>query len=234
LDLSTVIAVNNNANFRFRVVSIFNPFNPGFYQGANLTTYSTAGRWQFDEVVVRENSPLPLSLANFTGSLKNGFAELNWRTFNEINFSHFIIERSNDAIQFKEIGKVFSANYSNGSAYSFQDKSKLQLINYYRLKMVDKDGTLNYSPVIAVNAKLPLNLGVYPNPVISNLLLTHPKAIEGTTLQIISYDGKKFGAWQVQAGAIQTSVDVSKLTKGNYFVIYQNEKERQSVKLMKQ
>ena len=52
------------------------------------------------------NSALPLDLISFTGKLVNNVAVLNWKTDNEVNNSHFEIERSPDGRNYSMVGKV--------------------------------------------------------------------------------------------------------------------------------
>src|SRR4030095_10449989 len=60
------------------------------------------------------NFTLPLDLLTFTGRLQNNNSVLlNWKTENEINTSHFVVERSADGNNFSGIGNV-SANGRNG------------------------------------------------------------------------------------------------------------------------
>jgi len=62
--------------------------------------------------------------------------------------------------------------YGNGTTteitrYSFKDKIEKPGNYYYRLKQIDFDGTVNYSPVIEVNVNGPTKFSLfqnYPNP----------------------------------------------------------------------
>ena len=58
-NLTSVAAVNNNGNFAFRVVSIFDPSNNATYTGANTQTgsaYGHAGTSRFDMVTVTQGA----------------------------------------------------------------------------------------------------------------------------------------------------------------------------------
>jgi hypothetical protein len=56
--------------------------------------------------------PLPLHFLTFKGSLQNNAALLQWETANEVNTSHFVVERSIDGINFNPIGTVAAAGSS--------------------------------------------------------------------------------------------------------------------------
>jgi aminopeptidase N len=90
---------------------------------------------------------LPIDLISFTGEISNNIAQLKWSTSKEQNFSHFEVERSADGVQFFNIGTVESKTNNITSTYRFND---LHLFNrpYYRLKLVNTDGSYKYSNII--------------------------------------------------------------------------------------
>ncbi|CAF4576832.1 unnamed protein product [Rotaria sp. Silwood1] len=91
-----------------------------------------------------QGSNLPVSLVQFTSKILNSTVLLNWQTANEVNVSHFNIQRSNNGKEFTTIGKVNAGN----KEYSFIDaisNLELGIRNwYYRLEIVDKDGTEDF------------------------------------------------------------------------------------------
>ncbi len=178
------------------------------------------------------NSPLPLSLTSFNASLVNKEVSLVWNTANEINVDGFSIEKSNDGRTFNNIGFVAAKNASSAN-YSFNDVLAAG-VNYYRLKITDKDGSFKYSSIVAVNAKQSTKLDIFPNPVVNTATLSHTKAGENATVKLITIDGKTVLNQNIQAGATQSSIDVSKLIKGNYLVVFENDGNRTSLQFVKQ
>ena len=239
LDLSSLAEVNNNAGFRFRIVTVFSPFslNGSYYESTagQGGTYLPAGRTLFDEVTVREGSALPVKLGNFTGSVIGTIPQLNWQTYNETNFSHFSIERSANAVDYAEVGKVISAGKSSGDAYIFKDISKTSGINYYRLRIVDKDGSFSYSPTVLLNVKnTSTSFALYPNPVQNSFVLNHAKALPGASLQVVTPDGKRLAKYAVTTGSTQTSGSVSGFKTGVYYAVFVNgNNQKQTIKFLK-
>jgi hypothetical protein len=176
---------------------------------------------------------LPLSLLSFNVIDNNGYASLSWQTCNEINMNRFEVQKSLDARNFAAIGEVPAKNQSCGTTYTYNDAKTLTGTAYYRIRMIDNDGTSNYSGVVSVDGKLPTKISVFPNPVINYLVLAHPKAEAGTTIQIVSTNGSVVASYPVQKDAIQTSVDVSKLPKGSYIVVFSNSRQKQTIKIIK-
>jgi len=112
------------------------------------------------------NNALPVTLTNFSGSSNNKSVSLEWATSSEIDASHFIVERSNNAINFDAVGKVQAAGDSRlEKRYTFLDNILQKGLYYYRLKQVDKDESFEYSRIIGVKVELESALKIYPNPV---------------------------------------------------------------------
>lgn len=91
---------------------------------------------------------LPVELVSFTAEKLSQNALLKWSTASENNFSYFSIEKSEDGINFSEAGRVNSRGSASASAsYDFFDFNST---SYYRLKMVDLDGSGKYSNIVAL------------------------------------------------------------------------------------
>ncbi|RYF84600.1 MAG: hypothetical protein EOO03_14565, partial [Chitinophagaceae bacterium] len=93
---------------------------------------------------------LPVVLERFTGKLNsNGTVKVDWKTSTEINSDYFIVERSTDAQTFVPVSRVGASGISGmGAAYSSVDNLPENGTNFYRLKMVDKNGAFEYSRVV--------------------------------------------------------------------------------------
>lgn len=177
---------------------------------------------------------LPLQLKSFSVINNNGYAGLSWQTCNEINVKEYEIQKSADARDFTAIATVAAKNANCNTDYSYNDAKALSGTAYYRIRMVDNDGASIYSGVVAVNGKVPVTLSAFPNPVINSLVMMHPKTAAGATIKVISLDGRMVSITTVQKDAVQTSIDVSKLAKGNYIAVFTNGTEKQSLKFVKQ
>lgn len=174
------------------------------------------------------NAPLPVSLLSFNASLNNKLVNLDWSTANEVNAGAFELERSVNGKDFSRISFVVAKNGVQNS-YNFVDERAVAGTNYYRLKMVDKDGSFKYSQIVSVKAKSE-GVAVFPNPVKANLTVQHEVAVKGATISVVDFAGKQVAAVNVQAGATQTNLDASKFTPGSYMIVFNND----GVKLTKQ
>ena len=117
---------------------------------------------------------LPVTLTSFKAkNLENKSTELTWETEVEENSNSFEIERSQDGRSFEMVGNVLAKGDSNSATkYRFIDRiSVFNSVYYYRLKMIDNDGTFEYSTIIAVRFSAINELAIqnlHPNPAKSN------------------------------------------------------------------
>jgi hypothetical protein len=166
---------------------------------------------------------LPLDLISFNAKNENGGVLLSWLTDNEYNVQSFNIERSNNGDLFEIIGTVPAKNIKGRMNYSFIDKSMSSGIAYYRLKIIDNDGTIKYSKINAVKGLSDddnESLVIYPNPVTAELVMKHPKASIGATISIIALNGKVMITKKVPTENKETKLNLSSLSVGTYIVKY--------------
>ncbi len=77
---------------------------------------------------------------------------LQWETSYEANTDIFIVEKSTDGITFKNIGSIDASGDTNDEkSYRYLDISLGMTKSFYRLKVVDQDGTSSYSQVTTIN-----------------------------------------------------------------------------------
>jgi hypothetical protein len=128
---------------------------------------------------------LPIELISFTATPKEKSTQINWTTSSELNNDYMAIERSTDSKNFQEIGMVFGAGTTDErQEYSFVDDTPFQGFNYYRLRQVDYDGTINYSKIVTVEFEQINNddISIYPNPTTDALTIKFPENWEGETV----------------------------------------------------
>ena len=120
-------------------------------------------------------TPLPIELISFKVSRKNKNVLIQWQTATELNNDHFIIERSDASGFFHEIETINGAGHSNTILdYETTDTNPLRGIAQYRIKQVDFDGTITYSPIrlIDQSQNTVSNIIIYPNPAQSKVTIS--------------------------------------------------------------
>lgn len=166
---------------------------------------------------------LPLKLVSFSASMQGSSAQLSWKTTNEVNVNNFVIEKGTDGKNFQEIATV-AADNNLVNDYAFTDNSLVDNATYYRLRMVDKDGSYQYSFIILLKSKTSNSLSMYPNPATSLVTIVHGLPQGKASLIITNVTGIKLQVIAVNANVQQTSFALSNnLKPGNYLLQYSDE-----------
>ena len=115
---------------------------------------------------------LPIKLQYFTAQKGNGFNTLNWKADCYSTQAVFHIERSLDGRQFNKIETVIADQQRCLQPFDFRDNTAGQGTVYYRMSVVDVDGTAYYSRVVALvgkNSGFEI-VGIYPTIVTNSQL----------------------------------------------------------------
>lgn len=165
--------------------------------------------------------PLPVTLTRFTANAQNCQSYLNWNVAEANYFHQFIVERSNDGHNFSTLATV---NYTKGTGeYAYVDKAIGTGKLFYRLKLVDMDGTSQYSNIISATSdcKATTPVAVTPNPAKSTIQIKGLAAGKNTILITDALGRAIFST--VAEGETVISVDLSKFAEGIYLVRVTNE-----------
>ncbi len=164
---------------------------------------------------------LPIELTYFTATPKSNVIALNWRTETELNNAYMAVERSLDGENFAEIGRVKGAGTTvEPQEYRFIDEAPKAGINYYRLRQVDTDGTVNYHKVVAVSFDTKdIATTVFPTVANDFVTLQTSKVAEAEGIvTVMSLTGKIVTELAFAEGANQIELNVANLAAGQYFV----------------
>lgn len=179
----------------------------------------------FDNFRLYEGAPLPVELMGLAASATANGTLLNWSTASEQGSSHFQIERSGNASSFDSIGTVPATGNSDAvKHYSFLDKSTSGATRYYRLKMVDTDGSTAYSNTIAIQPqRQSINIRVFPNPVTDRMVIDPgSNRIAPSGIQLVSTTGTLIPAIFIQKGNTY-ECNTRQLPPGTYVLRVQTE-----------
>jgi Secretion system C-terminal sorting domain len=200
--------------------AVLNITDSGRYNNDYFLTAATTAFSSFYLFKGGVGLPLPLQLISFKGALQNTNPLLTWVTGNEVNVSHFEIERSSDGIHFTTVGSVVSQAGNFNKTYRFADVTALAGINFYRLKMVDRDGKFTRSFVVKIVGEKKHPFSIVPNPVKNYFTITGAEGF--TDLSIIDATGRKVK--QLKRN-ITNRYETTGLAKGVYIVRLMNDKE---------
>ncbi len=174
---------------------------------------------------------LPLELLTITAKKDGETNLLQWTTAHEINIDRFEIERSPNGKDYSSIGKMNAGL----SKYSFTDDKPLKGINYYRIKMIDKDGKFEYSPVRIVNNSGNFYVSIYPLPVKGRLnIQVQSNKTEKAGILVTDISGKTLitNSVTLAAGVTNTFINVQSLGKGAYFLKIVTPQTTETIKII--
>jgi hypothetical protein len=168
--------------------------------------------------------PVPVQLSSFTAVQNGGNVVLTWITATEVNTSGFEVEKSSNNTVFNKIGFV----KGNGSSteitvYTYTDKNEAGNV-YYRLKMIDLDGSFEYSPSVefsSVNVNSFTLEQNYPNPFNPSTVISYTVPVDGfVKLAVYNSLGEEVALLvnaNLNAGSYNVEFNGNNLTSGIYF-----------------
>ena len=173
-------------------------------------------------LTIPEGGALPVKLTNFSASRTKQNVSLQWSTDVEMDTKEFIVEKT-ESNDYTAVGTVQAVgNSSLKNTYFFTDINKSTLKSFYRLKIVDLNGTITYSEIKMVKGGETNNdVVVFPNPVRANAKLFISGDFLNSALQIIDLSGKVLKNIN---NIVVNSIDLSGLHSGTYLLRITNKK----------
>jgi hypothetical protein len=136
--------------------------------------------------------PLPIKVSDFSAHYTDGDVLLTWRIADAHNIYEYFIEKSTDGSRFFAIhNMLFDHPIADNSQFNYADKNVTGNEAFYRLKFVERDGTISFSDVLLINFVKNFNYALdapYPNPFNAEtcilFTLPHEKEISLTVYNI--------------------------------------------------
>ncbi len=198
-------------------------------------TFDTEGFSGF--VIQTSPVPLPVRLVAFSAKPEGKTVKLDWKIADAVNFSHFEIEHTPDAKQFEFFGKVdFEEDVENYTITDNEPRAGANGQAYYRLKMVDQDGSYAYSKIAAAQFDGNHVGYVYPNPVADYFKISL-SGYDGKTgtMRLVNASGKvlRSEAFTVKNGEIRMDLKKPRLEEGHYIIQLDLGGERRQFKIVR-
>lgn len=227
----------------------------GSVSGANIICLKCGGNYVLEPGAIGDFllqcAPLSVILSDIKAEVVDEEAvQLSWTTQSELNSDWFVVERSvgTDGVlckigicgqprEFIELGRVSaSGNTSTQTNYQFKDEHPLQGLNYYRLRMIDKNGVERYSAVVDVVIEgLGIQLLAYPNP---NNSILHIQAIgvpgQNALISLYAIDGKRVWERDIEMGngPFRYDMQVCDFAAGVYILVLKQGNVKETKKLV--
>ncbi|MBI1783154.1 MAG: T9SS type A sorting domain-containing protein [Sphingobacteriales bacterium] len=225
-------ALNNSGDYTFTPVSGYSGQLDIPYTTCDNGSPSACRTATIHILMVAPGAALPVKLESFTADLNDCAVTLNWKAASEINFKSYTVEYSKDGSHFTPVA-VINGN-GNNSKYSTTHKSPADGKAYYRLRMTDIDGHEDYSQTLSLSINCSRSyLKVFPTPVTDGKLHVNISTLDGKfDCKLFNLTGQLVAAKTITKG--NNTIDVSKLTKGVYYLSLDVNGSRESFKVMVQ
>ncbi|MFK7969435.1 MAG: T9SS type A sorting domain-containing protein [Bacteroidia bacterium] len=165
---------------------------------------------------------LPVELVMFDGLQKSGRNYLSWATASELNSRSFEIQRRVPRKNWETVGEVPAKGTSSAvHRYEYIDATPSALRNEYRLKQIDLDGAIHYSPMIVIESTFgsQMDFMVYPNPAHDRVFVYTGQPLDSDAqIQIVDMAGRVLLEQQMEAGSRDANVSLSGLNQGLHLV----------------
>ena len=186
----------------------------------------------------RVSNPLPVVFILFNARCYNNKVILTWKTAQEINSSHFDIEKRTDGNHWAVLGTQPAAgNSSIERSYTFTDNIP-SVGSIYRIAEYDIDDHIKYTSIIRSDCDTKNEWKVWPNPVVETLWLSiNSPAVSKISIKIFDSKGALVGMQQTNLlrGNNLLNIDMKKIPAGTYDIIvnWDDEQMQKAVKVVK-
>ncbi|MCK6602769.1 MAG: FG-GAP-like repeat-containing protein [Bacteroidetes bacterium] len=206
--------------------------------GAIDIAYNDNGSW-YAKLMMNEVITVPVELSSFSGKPVGSTIELFWRTTTELNNYGFEVESKTDELTWKTLGFVEGkGTTTTPQSYQFIVSGVSGNKNEFRLKQIDRDGTVAYSQILTVDQK-PAEFALeqnYPNPFNPSTTIRYSLAAESrVSLKVYNSVGQQVKTLvqaSQPAGFYSVPLSASDLSSGVYFYILEAGSFKSVKKLM--
>jgi hypothetical protein len=161
---------------------------------------------------------LPVRLIEFSASLdQDQDVSLQWKVAEQVNITRYEIERKLNGNNFENIG-VVNANSQNEFTYQFTDPYTSSGSFFYRLKIIEQDGSFTYSNVVKIILSAKNHVKLYPVPASEKIMIqTTGELYVNSFATIIDNSGRVISKQLIKNNT--ESINISRLANGIYYLM---------------
>ncbi len=163
---------------------------------------------------------LPIKFASFTALPKGSQVGITWEVSVQQDVINYEVQTATDGRMFSTITTQANNGNLTGS-YTATHATPVSGLNYYRIKVTEKAGSVSYSEMRKVTFGKSGAVVLYPNPAnagVVNISLTSSMTGKAATMSIITMDGKVVSTQALSKTNQTEQVNISNLASGNYIV----------------
>lgn len=171
------------------------------------------------------SNSLPIELVSFEATTDQQNTFLHWETASEINGDFFEIQHSLDGIHFDVIGQQNAVGESiEKQHYNYTHNGINGGTHYYRLRMVDNDGTFEFSHTIVITTQgiVKNNVAIFPNPITNGQVTLAFDFESDRVIQLVNNTGTV--VYHTETQMANSLISFPKLTAGIYQLLITDQK----------
>lgn len=175
----------------------------------------------YSYAVFVQGALLPVTLTTFEATGKQKSVQLTWAADTEDQFAGYEVQRSLDGQSYQKIAWVDAKGTAGGPArYELYDNEPaFNQPVYYRLRMVDLDGTAEFSPIRSVTLQQKPEAVLFPNPSKGQFFIRFEEAVQpGTQLEIFDALGRSMARKMLEEGVLLEELSLDGAENGVYRV----------------
>lgn len=163
-------------------------------------------------------APVPIQLLSFSGKANSCEVHLSWDVVLEENFKGYDLEVSENGKEFTKVAFI-----QGGKRHYTYNHAQKAPTSYYRLKIIDNDGSFSMSEVVRVILDCERDQpDVYPNPA-QDLLFVDGVSV-GTSMVISNIAGVVLRSYNAHGGI--NKIQIQDLVSGQYLITLHNKGEK--------
>lgn len=175
--------------------------------------------------LIKSDAPIFFETPEINVITYSNYYLIEWQSENLEQINEYILEKSNDGEQYQTIYKISPTDFeSKEQKFSFTDeKNKTEKVVYYRLKQINKDGTVDYSSLVKLGKGKVETFTIkqnYPNPFNPKTTIVfelyQDSYVEVTIYNLEGQEIKKLYEGNLNKGEHQLTFDASNLPSGVY------------------
>jgi hypothetical protein len=188
---------------------------PASAKVGNVVTFNgvNVGDAQRFSMAFTNTVALPLDLVAFTAAASGTENQIRWETANEKSISSMEVQKSSDGVEFR---KLSAREANNSGSYTTIDAAP-GTITYYRLRLVNQDGSQSFSSiekVVRQNTFGPLRISPNPASTVARI-----SGLPGTEASIRLYDASGKLVLEKSTSDINLELSMSNYPAGTYNLI---------------
>jgi hypothetical protein len=195
--------------------------------GSNLIEVGGVEYWrasQGDVIGVgtlQPNGTLPITLISFSATKTEKGIQLDWITAMEKSFNYFQLERAAEDLNFTTLDRIEGkGGLDINTSYLYVDASPQRGKNYYRLKSVDADESLEYSPVIVMEwNRVNQGISIYPNPTVNRSFTVELDDVMISPVSLSLFETRGYLFFETMLNSTSSTINLpDHIHEGIYFV----------------